>query len=342
MHRAVAWTGLKSVWDVDIVLIPSVRCAPLWLDGGNVVRRHVMGLLERLSGLGLYVCLMSHPESSGGTFPTGNRLPAFQICAGLVRVSAAKLVIFLFCAKSFYNFAGMLVLYRIYQVLIMCPLVVAATIVVAVATVAGSALGYGRWWGYYPEIYWARLFCWLNFVTVSVRGRENIDSGTSYVFVANHQGAFDIFSLFGWLGHNFRWMMKESLRRIPFVGWACKACGQIFVDSSSVAATRRTMEAAEAQLRGGMSLAVFPEGARTWDGRMRRFKRGAFRLAVEFGLPVVPVTIDGAFDVLPRFRFLPRPGHISLTIHEPILPPVGGHDVEVLMEESRHAIESGF
>lgn len=71
MHRAVAWAGLKSVWDVDIILIPSVWFGPLWLNGGNVVRRHVIGLLERLSGLGLYVCLMSHPESSGGTFPTG-------------------------------------------------------------------------------------------------------------------------------------------------------------------------------------------------------------------------------------------------------------------------------
>lgn len=121
----------------------------------------------------------------------------------------------------------LMLLYRIYQILIMCPVVVVATIITAVITAAGSALGLGLWCGYYPEIYWARLFCWLNFVTVSVKGTENIDSKTSYVFVANHQGAFDIFSLFGWLGHNFRWMMKQSLRKIPFVGWACKASGQI-------------------------------------------------------------------------------------------------------------------
>lgn len=235
-----------------------------------------------------------------------------------------------------------MVLYRIYQILVMCPVIVVATIITAVLTVAGSALGYGRWWGYYPEIYWARLFCWLNFVSVSVKGRENIDRSTSYVFVANHQGAFDIFSLFGWLGHNFRWMMKESLRKIPFVGWACKAAGQIFVDSSSVAATRHTMEAAERQLRGGMSLAVFPEGARTWDGKMRRFKKGAFRLAVEFNLPVVPVTIDGAFDVMPRFKKLPVPGHISLTIHKPIYPEAGGHDIERLMEQSYEDISSSL
>lgn len=234
----------------------------------------------------------------------------------------------------------MLVLYRIYQILVFCPVIVVWTILTAIATFIGSALGAGRWWGYYPEVLWSRIFCWFAFVRVSVKGRENIDPDTSYVFVANHQGAYDIFSLFGYLGHNFRWMMKESLRKIPFVGWACKASGEIFVDNSSVASTRHTIEEAEKQLRGGMSLTVFPEGARTWDGNMRRFKKGAYMLAVEFNLPVVPVTIDGAFDVLPRFKFLPRPGHIKLTIHKPILPPADGHNLAELMDESYKAIAS--
>lgn len=236
----------------------------------------------------------------------------------------------------------MIILYRIYQILIFCPLIVVSTIITAIVTVIGSALGAGRWWGYYPEVLWGRIFCWLAFVRVTASGHENIDKDTSYVFVANHQGAYDIFSLFGYLGHNFRWMMKESLRRIPFVGWGCKASGQIFVDNSSVSATRRTMQEAEKQLSGGMSLVVFPEGARTWDGKMRKFKKGAYMLAVEFNMPVVPVTIDGAFDVLPRFRLLPRPGHIRLTIHKPIPPTPGGHDLNTLMEESRKAIASAM
>lgn len=236
----------------------------------------------------------------------------------------------------------MLILYRIYQIVIFCPVIAVSTIVTALATVIGSALGNGRWWGYYPEVIWSRIFCRMAFVSVEVNGRDNISPDTSYVFVANHQGAYDIFSLFGYLGHNFRWMMKESLRKIPFVGWACKAAGQIFVDNSSVSATRRTMQEAERQLRGGMSLTVFPEGARTWDGNMRRFKKGAYLLAVEFNLPVVPVTIDGAFDVLPRFKFLPRPGHIKITIHRPIPPSGNGHDLSALMEQSREAIASAL
>lgn len=236
----------------------------------------------------------------------------------------------------------MIVPYRIYQILIMCPLIIVATIVTAVMTVIGSALGGGRWWGYYPEVIWARIFCWLAFVKVTVRGRENIDPSTSYVFVANHQGAYDIFTVYGYLGHNFRWMMKQSLRKIPFVGWACRWAHQIFVDNSSASATRRTMQEAEKLLSGGMSLVVFPEGARSWDGNMRQFKRGAYRLAVEFSLPVVPLTIDGAFDVLPRFKRLPVPGHIRLTIHKPIHPEADGHDLAKLMDQSRQAIADGL
>lgn len=236
----------------------------------------------------------------------------------------------------------MLILYRIYQVLVMCPLLVVATVITAVVTATGSALGFGRWWGYYPEIIWSRLFCWLAFVRVTVTGRENIDPGVSYVFVANHQGAYDIFTVYGYLGHNFRWMMKQSLEKIPFVGWACRWSRQIFVDNSSPAAIRRTMQKAEGILSRGMSIVVFPEGARTWTGEMRPFKRGAYLLAVEFNLPVVPLTIDGAFDVLPRFRKFPKPGHIRLTIHKPIHASADGHDLPRLMEESRRAIESAL
>lgn len=236
----------------------------------------------------------------------------------------------------------LLILYRIYQILIMCPIIVVATILTAVITVAGSAVGLGRTWGYYPEILWSRLFCWLAFVRVSVKGHENIDSKTSYVFTPNHQSAYDIFTIYGYLGHNFRWMMKHGLRSIPFVGWACARSGQIFVDNSSVKATRHTMAEAEQQLRGGMSLVVFPEGARTWDGRMRNFKKGAFKLAQEFHLPIVPLTIDGAFDVMPRFAKLPRPGHITLTIHKPIAPPEDEHDILRVMNMAHEVVSSSL
>lgn len=236
-----------------------------------------------------------------------------------------------------------MIFYRIYQVLVMAPLMLALTVVTALTTILGCALGMGSVFGYWPAHFWARCFCWLAFVRVEVRGRENIRNRTNYVFVANHQGAYDIFAIYGFLGHTFNWMMKKSLERIPLVGYACRISGQIYVDNSTPSGVRETMETAEKRLRKGMSVVVFPEGSRTRDGRLHAFRRGAYTLAVEFGLPVVPVTIDGAYRVMPRTAIAPRPGRIILTIHKPILPGESGkHELSDLMEASRAAIASAL
>lgn len=235
-----------------------------------------------------------------------------------------------------------LVLYYIYLIIVL-PLLVAVTVIAALMTIAGSLVGTGRWSGYYPMHLWARVMCVLTLVRVKVEGRENIDRATSYVFVANHQGAYDIFSIAGYLNHNFRWMMKASLRTIPLVGYACEKAHQIYVDKSSPSKLRGTMKRAEELLSKGMSLVVFPEGARTFTGKMGKFRRGAFLLATEFRLPVVPVTVDGSFYVMPRTTIIPRPGVIRLTIHKPILPdPEAGHDLTLLMNQSAEAIEKSL
>ena len=236
----------------------------------------------------------------------------------------------------------MIVLYRIYQFLIMAPLLLVATIIITTVTIIGCALGGGRFWGYWPEVLWGKIFCWLAFVKVTISGKENIDKKTSYVFVANHQGAYDIFSIYGYLGHEFRWMMKASLSKIPMVGFACVMSKQVYVDKSSPSALKTTMSRAQNLLSDGMSIVVFPEGARSSNGKMRPFKRGAFMLAQEFNLPIVPITINGAFDVLPRFKKLPRWGHIHLTIHNPIMPGPDGHDMVKVIEDSHRIIEQSL
>ena len=235
-----------------------------------------------------------------------------------------------------------MIFYRIYQILFMLPVLLTATIITALITIIGSILFGGRWWGYWPAHCWAKLFCILSFVRVTVKGRENISKGTSYIFVANHQGAYDIFAIYGYLGHNFKWMMKKALERIPLVGYSCRRAGHIYVDNRTPAAIRQTMADAERQIAGGMSVVVFPEGSRTLDGKVHAFRRGAYTLAVEFGLPVVPLTIDGAYKVMPRTALLPRPGHITLTIHRPIEAPSDGHEMKSLIETSRQAILSAL
>lgn len=224
----------------------------------------------------------------------------------------------------------------------MIPMIVALTIVTGLITVVGSLLGGGRFWGYWPAHVWAKLCTWLTLVRVTVSGRGNIDPHTSYVFVANHQGAYDIFAVYGFLNHNFKWLMKAGLRKFPVIGVACAAAGHVFVDNSSPSAIRRTMAKAERTLQGGMSVVVFPEGSRTRTGRMRPFHKGAYQLSMEFGLPVVPVTIDGAFDVLPRGSWLPRPGRIKLTIHPPVDPPVDEADRRRVIDASYEAVHSAL
>ena len=159
--------------------------------------------------------------------------------------------------------------------------------------------------------------------------------------MADHQGSYDIFLIYGFLGRSFRWMMKKSLRKTPLIGKTCESAGHIFVDKSGPKAIKKTYEQARAVLKNGVSLAVFPEGARTFDGRMTKFRRGAFQLADELGLPVVPVTIDGCFDVLPRQRGINFVSWhpLRLIIHAPIAPEgQGPENVQRTLEQSYEII----
>lgn len=232
-------------------------------------------------------------------------------------------------------------LYRLYQLLFFFPLFVVVTILVALFTSLGCMVGLSRWFAFLPTRFWGWFTIRFLFLPVKVEGREHLQPGQSYIFAANHQGAFDIFLLSGFLGREFKWMMKASLRKVPFVGMACEKAGYIFVDKSSRKAVAKTMDDARQRLVGGTSLAVFPEGARTFSGHMGIFRRGAFQLADELQLPVVPITIDGCFDVMPRTKdFHFAQWHpLRLVIHPPIIPTSQGADnIKRTLEESYRII----
>ena len=222
------------------------------------------------------------------------------------------------------------------------PVLLVATILTALVTTIGSTIGSAHFWGYYPAMIWSRLMCWGMLLPVKVIGREKLQKNTSYVFVANHQGAYDIFALSGYLGHNFCWMMRRALINIPFVGTACQMSGQILVDTHNAKALKKTMDDAKKRLNKGVSLCVFPEGRRTDTGKMGPFKKGAFKLAVDFSLPVVPITIDGSYDVMPRSTFNIRPGKIRIMIHKPIFPAEDGHDLKALSIDSFKVIHDSL
>lgn len=236
-------------------------------------------------------------------------------------------------------------LYRTYQLLIALPLIAIYTVITCLIVIIGCSLGNGHFWGYYPGKWWAQFIIRILMLPVKVEGRENLVKGQSYVFVANHQGSFDIFLIYGFLCRNFKWMMKRQLRQMPFVGKACEAAHHIFVDKRGASKIRATYDSARQTLQGGMSLVVFPEGARTFTGHMGVFKRGAFMLADDIELPVVPLTINGSFDIMPRTRDMKwvvwHP--LRLTIHKPIQPIGKGADnIKYLEEESYKVVMSGL
>lgn len=232
-------------------------------------------------------------------------------------------------------------IYRIYQIIIALPVSLVATLLTALTTLLGSWLGCSRIFGYYPGKIWSQLICFIFLLPVKVEGRGQLNKNTSYVFVANHQGLFDIFLIYGFLGHNFRWLMKDSIRTIPFVGWACEASGHIFVNRTNIQSIQESIARAQEALKHGKSMVVFPEGTRSLTGKMGRFKKGAFLLADELQLPVVPITISGSFNVLPKNEKFIKRHRLTLVVHPPIYPQGKGEgNVTALLNESFKKIES--
>lgn len=239
----------------------------------------------------------------------------------------------------------MKLLYRIYQLFVALPLIAVWTIFISLTVVVGCSVGNGHFWGYYPGKWWGNIILKLLLIPVKVEGRENIRRGESYVIVSNHQGMFDIFLIYGYLCRNFKWMMKHQLRSMPFVGFACEKAHHIFVDRRGPKKIKETYDKARATLTDGMSLVVFPEGARTFTGHMGVFRRGAFMLADELQLPVVPLTINGSFDIMPRTKdwhwvsWHP----LTLTIHKPIYPLTQGtENIRRTMDKSYEDIMSAL
>jgi 1-acyl-sn-glycerol-3-phosphate acyltransferase len=210
------------------------------------------------------------------------------------------------------------VFFSFYQWILVFPILLVITVLVALSTIILSPLLPNSKLSYYPARLWARICCKICFVKIKVAGLELLEPNKSYVFALNHQSIFDIFVVYGWFPFIFKWMMKAELRKIPLVGKACESAGHIFIDHSNPIAAKHCLEKAEAQLTNGVSVVIFPEGTRTYSGEMNKFKRGAFRIATDLSLPIVPVTLRGSFERMHRNTFNVTPGTIELIIHQPI------------------------
>jgi 1-acyl-sn-glycerol-3-phosphate acyltransferase len=170
----------------------------------------------------------------------------------------------------------------------------------------------------------ARAWSWLILATtgveVAVEGLERVKPGETYVFISNHQSIYDIPVIFASLPFQLRIIAKESLGRFPFLGWHLIRSGHLLVDRSNpdrtgILARWRKLVA------DGTSLIIFPEGTRSRDGAVGRFKAGSFLLALEAGLTIVPLSVSGTMRVMRKGQLTTRPGRARLVVHDPVAAP---------------------
>ncbi len=190
---------------------------------------------------------------------------------------------------------------------------------------------------------WARSILLMTGMTVSVKGLSHIDSGRSYIYMCNHQSNSDIPILLGRLPVQFRWLAKVELFRIPVLGRSMRGCGYISIDRSNRRSAIKSLNEAARIINGGVSVMIFPEGTRSWDGRIQPFKKGGFVLAIKSRVPVIPLVIHGARAIMPRGRKKVRPGAVEIEI----LPPVETTDYTIkdkdaLMNDIREIMLDAF
>jgi 1-acyl-sn-glycerol-3-phosphate acyltransferase len=197
------------------------------------------------------------------------------------------------------------------------PAITLYTIVLGTLSLTSSLFQKTGYFAHWCARTWSRLILVTTGVRVDVIGLERLEPGRTYVFVSNHQSFYDIPILFRFLPYQLRIISKESIGRFPFLGWHLRRTGHMLVDRSRRSQTR-VFDWASRLTASGLSLIVFPEGTRSRDGRVAEFKGGSFFLALDAGLPIVPISVIGSRHVMLKGRLATYPGHVRLVIHDPI------------------------
>lgn len=235
------------------------------------------------------------------------------------------------------------ILYQPYKWLIFFPMVALSTLVFGSLAVILVFIVKPRTASLLSGVIWARVNAYLTPIAVQVIGRENIDKYQSYIVVSNHQSQYDILVIYGWLGVDFKWIMKQELRKVPALGISCEKLGHIFVDRKNHAAAVASLREAKKKIVNGTSLMFFPEGTRSKDGKLLPFKKGAFKTAIDMELPILPVTITGTRDIMPAGTLDIFPGKAKIIIHKPIeITEYTEKNISVLSEKAKEIIVSGF
>lgn len=187
---------------------------------------------------------------------------------------------------------------------------------------------------------WAKNILWAANVSVELEGVENLLTDDPQIVVSNHQSWFDVFALAAELPLRYRFVAKKELGEIPIFGKAWKRCGHVAVDRGNREAAIQALDQAWKEIHEEkLTMVLFPEGTRSADGRLKNFKKGAFVLAIQGQVPLIPVAVVGSRKVMPKGSMWVRPGKITLKIGEPI-PTEGStiRDRNRLLKDSWNAI----
>lgn len=200
------------------------------------------------------------------------------------------------------------------------PAISIYTVVLGAASIVSSLFDRRGYFAHGCARAWSWLILKTTGVKVTVEGLERLTPGTTYIFVANHQSHYDTPVIFSSLPYQLRIIAKSSLARFPVLGWHLKRGGHLFVDrrnpnQSGILSRWRAL------VSQGLSLIIYAEGTRSRDGRVARFKAGSFLLAIQAGLPVVPLAVVGTRHVMPKGRLQTEPADVWLIVHDPIPAP---------------------
>lgn len=235
------------------------------------------------------------------------------------------------------------ILYRIYKWLVVIPCLGISTAVFCSAASFVSMMGFPNWASRTIMVPWTRLNIFVSMVTVDVEGKDKVSPDQSYVIAANHQSLYDIYVLYGFTGIDCKWVAKKELRSVPFLGLAIEKLGHIIIDRSNPQAAVQSINEARGRISNGISVIFFAEGTRSRDGNLLPFKKGAFKLAVDLQLPILPISIHGSRDVLPSDTMDLSPGRITMKFHDPIdTTGLGDGDVDDLLTRTRGVLHEAL
>jgi len=223
-------------------------------------------------------------------------------------------------------------------VLFLIPAISVYTIVLGALSIGSSFFDRHGYFGHWCARAWAKLILVTTGVRVEIEGLERLTPGRTYVFVSNHQSHYDTAVLFAVLPYQLRIIAKDALGRFPILGWHLRRTGHILVDR------KRPDRAAIFKWAGrltslGLSLIVYPEGTRSSDGRVAPFKGGSFHIALQAGLPIVPLSVAGTRRIMAKGELAAHPGRVRVVVHDPIeTTGLAGVDVKEFAERVRQIV----